>query len=343
MLAAACLGAGLLAGCGSSGSLGAPEATAVTVEKVTITNAQVERMATFLGSGQDPTTGAPAELPKPDSDAFWALRAQAAQSLRDQAVFGILASRCGKPCAVSDKLVDTQIATIQQTQFSGSKADFEKTLTERGITLDDLKGLLRSGLQEQRLVARQQRGVTFTDAQARTYYDKNVAGEFTTPASKHLFHILVASKADAVALRAQATATNFSDLARSRSIDAEAKSTGGDLGPVNSPGLIPEIAAAASTLKPGVISQPIETQFGWHLLMVEARPATVTPFDKAKAGIISRQLQAARDAKVQEWRDTVVKKLQDTAVFANSRLAPEPPAATTSSTSSTSGAGTSTK
>ncbi len=324
---------GLIAGCGGSGSLGDPNGVAVTVEKVKITNARVERLAKFLGTAQDPTTGSATKLPKSDSDAYWALRADAAQQLRDQAVYGILASACGKACAVSDKDVETQIsAIVTSSQFSGSTTKFDATLKERGITRDDLKDLLRSGLQQQKLVAHEQKTVTFTAAQAQAYYDKNLKSTYTTAASKHLSHILLKTKADALALRSRLTAANFADTAKSVSLDVEAKTTGGDLGLVNSPGLIPEIAAAATTLKPGVVSQPVETQFGWHLLIVVNVAAKVTPFADVKDKIIQEQLQAAKDAKATKWQDTVVKKLQDAAVFTNSRLAPKKAATTTAAT-----------
>lgn len=102
---------------------------------------------------------------------------------------------------------------------------------------------------------------------------------------------------------------------------------------MSSSGLIPEIAIAATTLKPGVVSEPLETQFGWHLLIVLNVPKKITPFSEVKKQIIDEQLQAAKDAKVTKWQDGPVKKLQDSAVFANSRLAPAK--ATTTTTSST--------
>ena len=334
---AALLAVGTLVGCGGSSSLGASDGTAVTVQKVTITNGQVERLARFLGT-QD-ATGNAVELPKPDSDAFWKLRADAAQQLRDRAVYGILASACGKPCAVADSAINKQIATIRSSSFSGSQAKLDATLKQRGITLDDLKEMLRSGEQQQKLVDRQQRGVTFTEAQAQAYYDKNIQ-TYTTAASKNLSHILVKSKAEALALRPTLTASNFATTAKTVSLDVDAKSTGGDLGPVSSSGLIPEIAAAATTLKPGVISQPIETQFGWHLLIVLNVPKKVTPFSDVKQQIIDEQLQVAKDAKVTKWQEGPVKKLQDAAVFANSRLAPVKETTTTTGTPVTSTTGT---
>lgn len=321
----------LIVGCGGSSSLGAADGVAVTVQKVTVTNGQVERIAKFLGTAPD-STGKATALPKPDSDAYWKLRAEAAQQLRDQAVYAILASACGKTCAVPDKDVDKQIATIRSSSFAGSQAKLDATLKERGITLDDLKALIRSGEQQQKLIDREQAGVTFTEAQAQAYYDKNIAN-YTTGATKNLSHILVKTKAEALALRPKLTAANFAQTAKAVSLDVEAKTTGGDLGPVASPGLIPEIAVAATTLKPGVVSEPIETQFGWHLLIVLNVPKKITPFSDVKKQIMSEQLQAAKDAKVTKWQDGPVKKLQDAAVFTNSRLAPVAATATTSTPS----------
>lgn len=340
LVAATILGASL-AGCGGGDDLGDPAGTAVTVGAVKVTNAAVDRMATFLATAPDPSTGEAGKLPAAGSDELWTLRSQAAQDLRDQAVYGILAARCGRPCAVADSAVTAQITTIRTQQFGGSQAEFDATLKDRGITVDDLENILRAGLQEQKLVARQQRGATFTDDQAQAYYQANIAKRYTVPASKRLFHILLASKGDAEALRPQLSAANFSATARARSLDTDAASTGGDLGAVGSPGLIPEIAAASTGLTEGQVSKPVETQFGWHLLMVIGTPATVTPFSEVRDEIVAERLQAAKDRRVQAWRNGPVKRLQDSAVYGNSRLAPAAAATgSTSSTTSTTGATT---
>ncbi len=323
----------LAAGCGGSSSLGDPAATAVTIGSVKITNGEVERRAAFLASVPDSTTGKVAP-PAKDSDAYWQLRRTAAEQLRDQNVMAILADRCGAPCKVTDADVKAQLDSIVQQQFNGSAAALATALKDRGITSADLDAQLKSGLQEQKLIERQIKGVTFTQAQAQAYYDKN-RSTYTTPAQKRLFHILLGGKAAAVALRPQLSAANFAEVAKQRSIDTAAKTTGGDLGPVTGAGLIPEVAAAASTLKPGVISQPVESQFGWHLLMVRDVPASTKPFSAVESAIISEQLQVAQNAKVQVWRDGAVKKLTDTATFANSRIAPVTTTATTATTAPT--------
>lgn len=317
-------------GCGGQGdTTGPPDQAAISVGKVTITNAQVERRATVLATGQQDDSGRPIDPPSKDSDAYWELRRTAGAQLRDQAVMNILADRCGAPCVVKKQDVNDLIASIVKEQFNGSDAAYKKGLADRGYTEQDLRDQLLAGLREEKLIARQQLGVTFTEAQAKAYYDKNVA-QYKTPAEKRLSHILVATKAVAASLRPQLTAANFADTAKSRSLDAAAKTTGGDLGPVAGAGLIPELAAAAAGLKAGTISQPIETQFGWHLLLVQQVPASTKAFDEVRATILAEQLQAAQVKKVDAWRNTTVKKLTDSAKFVNTKIAP--PAPTTATT-----------
>ena len=62
----------------------------------------------------------------------------------------------------------------------------------------------------------------------------------------------------------------FEDMARLQSEDASA-SKGGDLGWINPGDTVPEFEKAMNALKPGEISDPVQTPFGWHLIQVLAR------------------------------------------------------------------------
>jgi foldase protein PrsA len=332
-----------LAACGSGGggggdtSLGDDKAVAIEVGAEKITNADIDRRALFLAT--NPTSNQPVTAPAKDSREFKEFRLQAAEQLRDERVFGILAKQCGKPCAVTDKEIDKQLKDIQDQQFQGSKEEFEKALTTRGITTADLRRSLTASQQEQRLTAREQDKVKYTEAEGRKYYAANIA-QYKLIAEKRVSHILLKTKAEAQAVRAEATPENFAQLARSKSIDPSAKTAGGeDLGSVTTAGLLPELAAVAQTLKANEISKPIETQFGWHVLLLRQVKARTKPYDEVKDAIEQQEIQVKQAAAVQAWRDTVVKKLQDTAKYLNTKVAPEPPAqATPGSTVSTSNA-----
>lgn len=328
-----------LAACGGGGgggdaTLGPDSAVAIQVGAETITNGEIERRALFLAT--NPTSADPVTAPARDSREFKEFRLQAAEQLRDERVFGILATQCGKPCAVTEKEVDTQLNDIRDQQFAGSDDEFKKALTTRGITTADLRRSLKASQQEQRLTARQQDKVVYTDAEGTAYYKKNIA-QYKLIAEKRISHILVKTKAAAVALRAEATPENFATLARSTSIDPAAKTAGGeDLGSITAGGLLPELAAAAQQLQPNQISAPVQSQFGWHILLIRQVKARTKTYDEVKDEIEAQELQVKQAAAVQTWRDTIVKKQQDKAKYLNAKVAPATPAAATATASTTS-------
>lgn len=90
-------------------------------------------------------------------------------------------------------------------------------------------------------------------------------------------HILLPTEEAARAAIARLQAgENFASLAAELSTDPGAARTGGDLGWFGRDRMAPEFADAAFRLKPGEISAPVKTQFGWHVIQVEdrrARPA----------------------------------------------------------------------
>ncbi len=349
--AALCLAvaAGLvLSACGGGGggdaSIGPDADVAIQVGAQKITNGDIERRAMFLATApQAPAAGetAPPGPPAKDSEEYREFRLRAAEQLRDEKVFGILAARCGKPCAVTDKEIDEQITLLTQEQFNGDAAALAEALKQRGITRAELAASLKASQQEQRLTEREEAKVVYTDAEALAYYRKNIA-QYRLAAEKRLSHILVATKAQATAIRAEATPQTFAAIARERSIDEAAKSSGGDLGPVGAGGLLPELQVVAQTLKPGQISAPVRSQFGWHLLLVRDIKARTKTFEEVKQEIISQESQVKRAAAVQKWRDTVLKKQQDAAKYLNPKIAPEKPSVPTTPTrtGATTGAGT---
>jgi foldase protein PrsA len=334
ILAALVMTAGLAA-CGGGGgdaTLGPDDAVAIQIGAQKITNGEIERRALFLATA--PTGSTPTEPPAKDSKEFREFRLQAAEQLRDERVFGILAAQCGSPCKVTDTAVNADVKTIVDQQFNGVQADLVTALGQRGINLADLRASLRAAKQEERLSTRVEQNVTYTDAEALAYYRTNIA-QYKLRAEKRLSHILVATKAEALAIRAEATAANFAQLARQRSKDDAAKSSGGDLGPVDSTALLPEIYQAAQKLKAGQISQPVQSQFGWHLLLLRNIKARTKTFDEVKDMIVKQELEVRRAAAVQKWRDTVVKKQQDRAKYLNPKVAPAAPATTTTAAATT--------
>jgi parvulin-like peptidyl-prolyl isomerase len=134
-----------------------------------------------------------------------------------------------------------------------------------------------------------------TDAQLQQQYQQSI-GDYTT---LHVDHILVDSKAQAEQIYQQVTAPgstleDFQALAKKVSTDPNAKKDGGEL-TLPASQLVSEFSDAALQLKPGEISKPVHTQYGWHVIyMIDKQ---VTPFDQARDKIVS---QASTKA-FQDW------------------------------------------
>jgi len=101
---------------------------------------------------------------------------------------------------------------------------------------------------------------------------------------------------------------DFAELARVHSEDASA-SRGGELGWILPGDTVPEFERAMNNLKPGEISQPVRSPFGWHLIQVLERGAQ--DVSKERRRMAARQTLRARksDEAYQEW----VRQLRDRA------------------------------
>ena len=96
---------------------------------------------------------------------------------------------------------------------------------------------------------------------------------------------------------------DFAELAKKKSKDPGA-SDGGDLGFFTKDQMVPEFSAVAFALEPGKVSDPVKTQFGWHVIKVEEKRNRKAPeFDQVKAQIetyVTRKAQADYVAKLRE-------------------------------------------
>ena len=133
--------------------------------------------------------------------------------------------------------------------------------------------------------------VTASDEEAKKFYDEH-PDQFTQPERVHVRHVLISddvTSADAIAkIQADLKAgVSFDEVAKSRSLCPSA-AQGGDLGEVSTGQMVPEFEAAAFALKnPGDLSEPVKTQFGWHIIRLEGRtPSSVEPFDTVKPQLV---------------------------------------------------------
>ncbi|MGE4370396.1 MAG: peptidylprolyl isomerase [Burkholderiaceae bacterium] len=131
--------------------------------------------------------------------------------------------------------------------------------------------LARQGILVRALMANYLEKNPITDAQIKAEYDKLKEAQSKELEYK-LRHILVKEKAEAEALIADLKSgkQKFEAAAKEKSQDPGSGQNGGDLGwgPVSN--YVPEFAGAVSSMKKGdLTSQPVQTQFGWHIIQVD--------------------------------------------------------------------------
>ncbi|PBB88380.1 peptidylprolyl isomerase [Mesorhizobium sp. WSM3876] len=123
-----------------------------------------------------------------------------------------------------------------------------------------------------------------TDAEIRARYDQEIAN--TPPVNEiHARHILVKTKEEAEAIIKQLDGgADFQKLANEHTSDPSGKTSGGDLGWFGPGQMVPEFDKAAFALEVGKYSkEPVQSQFGWHVIKVEDKRAKQPPaFDDVK-------------------------------------------------------------
>ena len=152
------------------------------------------------------------------------------------------------------------------------------------------------------LLANEGKAATTDEAMKKVYDD--AAKQITSEQEVHARHILVATEDEAKAIEEELKkGADFAELAKKKSKDPGA-SDGGDLGFFTKDQMVPEFSAVAFSLEPGKISDPVKSQFGWHIIKVEEKRNRKPPdFDQVKGQIetyVTRKAQADYVAKLRE-------------------------------------------
>ena len=187
-----------------------------------------------------------------------------------------------------------------------AKAAEDKKIADRA----DFKSRLdfaRNRILMDQLLAVEGKAAATGDAMKKVYEDaaKQIAGE----PEVHARHILVETEDEAKAVVEELKkGADFAELAKKKSKDPGA-ADGGDLGFFTKDQMVPEFSTAAFALEPGKVSEPVKSQFGWHVIKVEEKRNRKAPdFDQVKGQIetyVTRKAQAdyvtklRQDAKVE--------------------------------------------
>ncbi len=221
---------------------------AATVNGKTITRVDYERQVTLAttylkNQGVDDTTA-------DGKQTLATMREELLDQMIDQEIINQAAAKEG--VTVTNEDIDKQIAdTVLQ---AGGQDKLDAWYVTSGFTKEEYRQAVREQLTGDKL------------------FNKVTAGIPATADQVHARHIMLATKeaADAVVARLK-KGEDFAALAAELSLDEGSKAEGGDLGFFPKGFMIPEFENAAFALEPGKFSDPVETQYGFHVILVVER------------------------------------------------------------------------
>ena len=316
------------AGCGGSSSATLNDDDVAVAGSQQITKAQFTALMNRAKKSYDAQKR---PFPKPGSAEYEQLKGQAITFLIQRAEFEQEAKDIG--IKITDQDVDKRIEQLKKQFYGGSEQKYKRTLAQQGLTEEQAKGEVRAQLVSEDLFKKITGDVKVSDKEIRDYYDSHKA-QYQQPASRDVRHILVQKKALADQLYAQVKGgANFAALAKKYSKDPGSASNGGKL-TVTKGQTVPAFDKTAFSLKKGQISQPVKTQYGYHIIQAlsAVKPPQKTPLSKVESSI-RQQLgdQQKRDA-MTKWVDDTKNKYCNSRIKYQVGFAPNPDPCTTTGT-----------
>lgn len=196
-------------------------------------------------------------------------------------------------------------------------AEFQKAMSQQGVTLAQLQKQTRMGLEINKLIETEVAAkIAVGDDEVGAFYKENLQ-RFAEGESVRASHILISAPAQAEApekakartkaqdlLKQLKAGADFAKLAKEQSQDPGTAPGGGDLGFFPKGQMDPAFETAAFALKDGAISDVVESQFGYHVIKVhERRPARTTPLAEVSGQIKEYLTNQQRDSKIQAFVD----------------------------------------
>lgn len=152
--------------------------------------------------------------------------------------------------------------------------------------------------------------VKISDAEVKQYYDQNSA-KYSEPEQRRASHILITvnpgddaqkraaakARAEAIYQQVKVNPASFAAVAKHESSDTGSALQGGDLGWFPRNAMVKPFADAVFAMRSGDISQPVQSEFGYHIIeLTGIKPARTRSLDEVKADIV-RDLQVQQAAK----------------------------------------------
>jgi peptidyl-prolyl cis-trans isomerase C len=196
---------------------------------------------------------------------------------------------------------DALVAYVADVIIAAKAADAKKVTDQKEFK--SRIAFIRNKLAMEMLLVQEGKAAA-TDAAMKKVYEEAVKQQGNEQEVRAR-HILVPSEAEAKTILAEIKkGTDFAELAKQKSKDPGAAAEGGDLGYFTKDQMVPEFADQAFKMNKGDVSDPVKSQFGWHIIKVEDKRTKPAPtFDQVKDQVeqyVTRRAQAEYITKLRE-------------------------------------------
>ena len=191
-------------------------------------------------------------------------------------------------------------------EYYGGLDVFEQSLKTYNLTLEDVKEDLAVQVKLEKLMKLK---INVTDNEIQEYFTANKE-LYDVEEQVKASHILVDTEEKAQEIRQKLEAGgDFAELAKTNSQDTTNKDQGGDLGTISRGQMVEEFEEAAFSLPVGEISQPVKTEYGYHIIKVtEKIPAREGTLAENKEGIRDTLFNQKMQTEYSAWLDEQYKK-----------------------------------
>ncbi|MFS0781866.1 peptidylprolyl isomerase [Bacillus sp. 1P06AnD] len=202
-----------------------------------------------------------------------------------------------KNVKVDEKEVKKELNTFIK-QYGGEDS-FNAALTQSGLTLDDFKNDIRNYLKVKQILGP---SIKITDKEMKAYYEEN-KDSFKQQAQVKASHILVDSETEAKKLEEKIkSGEDFATLAKENSTDTASAKDGGNLGYFGTGEMTEAFEKAAFAMKVGEVSQPVKTDYGYHIIKVTGKKeAKQKSYDEVKDQIKDTLFEDKLNTEYSTW------------------------------------------